>query len=54
MGDHVQSVISHNGRHIICGIKGSVRYDTREDQHGQETRSLILPEDIGNGNHQGQ
>jgi len=52
MGSKVYLVISHDGCHIVHGIKCGIGNDTPQDKHRQETRFLVLPEDKGNGNHQ--
>src|SRR5512136_865453 len=54
MGKKVQVVISHDGRHIVYGIKGRVGNNAPQHQHREESRSLVLTEDTGDGNHEGE
>ena len=53
MGNEVNLVISHDGRHVVDGIKRRIGNDASQHQLRQEMRALILPEDTGDGSHQG-
>jgi hypothetical protein len=54
MGNQVHVMISHDGRYIVHSIKRCVENDATQHQYRKETRFLVLPEDTGDGNHQGE
>ena len=54
VGEKVDVVVSQEGRNIIRGIERRVGNDARVHQHRREARPLVLPEEVRDGNHQGE